>query len=138
MPWVALPPEAPPPPPPEAPVEQVRAELLDRLAERRWQVETSGLVWNGVGLATDDRSKLLLTGALARAEADPAYAVRWKTADGSWVQINAAMIAAAYDAVFAHVAACFAREADLAELLQAAPDRGALEALRPAIEAFWP
>jgi hypothetical protein len=124
-----------PPPPPPVTVESLRAALTARLAERRWEVEIAGTVFAGVPLATDDRSKLLITGAATRARADAGFVTRWKTPAG-WVDLDAPTILAAYDAIFAHVNSCFAREAEHVAAITAAETIEELEALRPAIEIF--
>lgn len=87
-------------------------------ADLRWRRETGGITVAGLAVATDDRSKLMLSGARIAAMADPAYATRWKTPAG-WVDLDAATIIALSDAVQAHVAACFALEAQVAEQVEA-------------------
>lgn len=132
-------PAALPVPPPDAPaptVSQRRAQLLARLAARRWECEVGGTTLAGLPLATDDRSKLLLLGAADTARRDPDYTVTWKTADG-WVLLDAAALIAAAEAVHAHVQACFAREAVLHAAIATAADRETLTPLRAAVEAFW-
>lgn len=48
---------------------------------------------------------------LQAAGADPAFTTRWKTASGEFITLDASTIMAISNAVLAHVAACFAREA---------------------------
>lgn len=80
-------------------------------AERRWQVEWGGIVAGGVPISTDDRSKMMIGFAQARALADPNYTTGWKGADGTFVALDAAAVIAIANAVAAHVEACFAMEA---------------------------
>ena len=92
---------------------QAQAALLDYVANKRWEKETGGIVLNGMALATDDRSKALITGARIAAENDPDFTTKWKTADGSFVTVNASMIIAISDAMLEHVQECFATEAQV-------------------------
>lgn len=96
-----------PPPAPPSP------DLAAYAASKRWAVETGGVLVDGALVATDDRSKTLITGARIKADADPDHVVRWKGADGNFVPISAPQIIALSEAVFSHVDACFAAEADL-------------------------
>lgn len=117
------------------PVDKKRA-LLDRLAERRWEVETGGLQLNGMSVATDDRSKLLLFAAAEKARLNADFTTKWKTESG-WVPLDAAAILAVRDAVFAHVATCFAREEELAAAVEQASEAD-LPSIAQSIEVFWP
>lgn len=92
-------------------------DLLALAADLRWRREVGGITVAGLAVATDDRSKLMLSGARIAAMADPAYATRWKTPAG-WVDLDASTIIALSDAVQAHVAACFALEAHVAEQIE--------------------
>lgn len=96
----------PPAPAPDA------AELEAYAAERRWQAETGGIVVNGARIATDDRSKTLITGARIKADQDAAHTLRFKVG-GPFVTLTAPQIIAISDAVFAHTQASFDAEADV-------------------------
>jgi len=109
--------------------------LSSRLAQRRWEEETGGVDFASINVATDDRSKLMLLGAADQARRDSGFTTRWKT-DAGWIELNATQLVAAADAVRAHVQACFAREAELADQLQV--EGADLTALQSAIEQFWP
>lgn len=97
-----------PPPPDDEP--GYPTELPAYAAMRRWQKEVGGIVVNGVPVATDDRSKMMLMGARLAAQADANFTTRWKTPAG-FVTLDAATFIALSDAVLAHVDACFATEA---------------------------
>lgn len=81
--------------------------LLNYARLRRWQVETGGIVVDGMPIATDDRSKLMIAGARTSADADPDFQTEWD-AGSSDVTLNAEQIVAISDAVRDHVAAAFA------------------------------
>jgi hypothetical protein len=114
-----------------------RSDLIARLATRRWEVETGGVIFGAIFLATDDRSKLLIANAAARARSNPAYSVRWKMGPGSWVRLDAETLIAAEAAVYTHVQQCFAREAELTDAIDSATGP-ALTQLEGAIQTFWP
>lgn len=120
-------------------IDTLRATLKARASTRRWEVETAGVTLpNGLGIDTDDRTKVLISGALASAQLDAGFTTRWKASDGTWHDLDADMIRTLATAIFRHVDSCFAREGELHDWIDTAPDRPALESLRPAIERFWP
>lgn len=121
------------PPPPT--LVDLKARLLARLAERRWQAETGGITLNGMTVATDDRSKLLLFAAAERARMDANFTTNWKTENG-WVPLDSTTILAVHTAVFSHVSACFAREQELAGILDEVTDAEDLGPVISAIEEF--
>lgn len=128
--------ELPDLPPVEPTLEELKAERLAATAERRWQAETGGISVAGIDVRTDDRSKLMLTGARVKAAADAGFETQWVTADGQIVPLAAAQIIAISDAVLAHVDLCFAHFAGLAAAIAAAADEPALAAID--VEAGWP
>ena len=79
------------------------------IATRRWLAETSGTTFGGMPIATDDRSKLLINGAVLRADRSADYVLRWKTSQG-FVDLTAAQVLAVADVVSEHVQLCFDRE----------------------------
>lgn len=91
--------------PPTVPV-----DLVAYAAAKRWEKENGGINVGGAQIATDDRSKVMISGARVAAENDPDFSTEWKAADGSFVTVNAAMIVAISDAMLAHVSNCFALE----------------------------
>jgi len=94
-------------------VEPRPVDILEYARNKRWEVETGGIVVNGVPIDTDDRSKLMVAGARLRAEADPNVIENWAAADGSTVPLTAAEIIAISDAIGAHVSECFRIYAEL-------------------------
>lgn len=87
------------------------------IASRRYQAEVGGLILNGLQINTDDRSKLLISGAESKARRDPNYELNWKTPEG-FVSIPADQVMIIADAVHDHVQACFTRESELLDALQ--------------------
>ncbi|MCQ9423489.1 DUF4376 domain-containing protein [Pseudomonas sp. LJDD11] len=101
------------------------------IAARRYQAETAGITFEGMAVATDDRSQTLITGAALQALIDPEYSLQWKTATG-FVQLTGQQILALASTVRAHVQACFDREAEL----QAAVAEGSITT--ELLEQGWP
>lgn len=79
-------PALPPDPPSQA---EVKAALRAHAADRRWQVEQGGAVWNGWPIHTDDRSQGKYLSELqsialnVRVDNDP-----WKFADGEFRPVS--------------------------------------------------
>ena len=108
--------------------------LISYAAQKRWSVETGGIVVGGVPVATDDRSKVMIIGARVKADADPNFTTEWKTPAGTFATVNAATIIAISDAVLAHVDACFAIDATvLAEIAD-----GTITTIAEIDAADWP
>lgn len=87
--------------------------LQDYAAAKRWEKEVGGIEVNGLTVATDDRSKMMISGARVAAEANSVFTTQWKAGDGVFVTIDAAAVIAISDAVLAHVSDCFALEAQV-------------------------
>ena len=113
------------------PAELTPEAWIDKIADRRYQAEVSGITLSGIPVATDDRSKLLISGAAQRAAREPGYTLRWKTYEG-FIDLSAEQVQAMADAVADHVQACFNREAEL----QAAVADGSITA--EMLEQGWP
>ena len=102
---------APPPLPPEP------VDLIAYASSKRWAIENGGFTFSGFNVATDDRSKLMISGARIKADKDPEFTTRWKTDSGAFITLDAATIIAISDAVLAHVDNCFAIEADVIDAI---------------------
>lgn len=106
--------------PPEPTLDELKAQKKAEIASARYDTETGGCTVDGVTIATDRGSQALLTAAVVTARLDPEFKTRWKCADGRFKQLDAFQLRAIGDAVIAHVEACFAREGELVELIDAA------------------
>ncbi len=76
-------------------------------ADKRWQKETGGFEFNGLHIATDDRSKIMISGAREAAKGNPDFTTPWVTSTGEIAILDAATIIAISDAVGAHVNSVF-------------------------------
>jgi hypothetical protein len=83
-------------------------DLVAYAADKRWRVEVGGISVDGVPVATDDRSKVMVIGARVAAQASPDWTTVWHGADGQTYPLNAAAMIAISNAVEAHVNATFA------------------------------
>lgn len=102
----------------------------NEIAAARYVAETGGIEVDGVTIATDRGSQALLTAAVVTARLDLEFKTRWKCANGRFVTLDAMQLRAIGDAVIAHVEACFAREAELCELVDAAQTPEELNAIQ--------
>jgi hypothetical protein len=85
--------------------------IPEYVAAKRWEAEVGGIEVDGLLIATDDRSKMMISGARVAAQGNPEFSTQWKTATGEFLMVDAATIIAVSDAVLDHVAQCFAVEA---------------------------
>lgn len=83
--------------------------------------ENGGITVQGVPIATDDRSKLLVAGARMRAQDNPTGTEMWSAADGKEYPLPSAAIVLISQAIGAHVSACFACYAATKAALAATP-----------------
>ena len=114
-----------------------KTALIERLAERRWEIETGGFTYNGKTVKSDADSQAkvnaLMTGIGLLGDS---FHTSWKCKNG-WLQLDALGARELVTAGFAHVARCFAREGELAEEINSAAE-GDMPALAETVEAFWP
>ena len=104
---------------PEALAEAALLLLRDRIRARRDRAVSAGIAVAGVTVHTDDLSQQRILGAAVAVMRDPSLVINWKTADGTFVPLDAEAVLAAADAVRAHVQACYDREAELLGALDA-------------------
>ena len=108
----------------------LKTDKRAEIAAARYAAEIGGCTVDGVTIATDRGSQALLTAAVVSARLDLEFKTRWKCADGHFVALDAFQLRAIGDAVTAHVEACFAREAELVELIDAATTPEELAAIK--------
>lgn len=120
----------------DLPLEEAKQSLLAELAAKRWDRETAGVTVEGMPIKTDRESQALLTTVYFKAKLDPNFTVVWKAAPGVHVPVTGTQLVEVGDVAFAHVQACFAREAELADLITGVVDHSALDAID--IDEDWP
>lgn len=116
--------------PPEPTFDELKSQKKTAIAAARYAAEIGGCTVDGVTIATDRGSQALLTAAVVSARLDLEFKTRWKCADGHFVTLDAMQLRAIGDAVIAHVESCFAREAELCELVDAAQTPEDLAAIK--------
>ena len=99
-------------------LERVKPVLLAEAGAARYQLEQSGFTINNFTLATDDRSKLMLMGAKALAEAEPDYTTQWANPDGTTVELNGAIVKDLAMTVAKFVDSCFAIYSEVAKKIE--------------------
>jgi hypothetical protein len=112
----------------ETPLTLAKRAKLCGIAAERWRAETGGITFSGMTIDTSRESQALITGAALQATIDSAYTCRWKTAQG-FVELTTEMVLAVAVAVRQHVQACFDREAELSEAVDAAETMEAVQAI---------
>ena len=115
---------------PEPSFDETKQHKRDEIAAARYAAETGGIEVDGVTIATDRGSQALLTAAVVTARLDLEFKTQWKCADGHFVTLDAMQLRAIGDAVIAHVEACFAREGELCEQIDAAQTPEELDAIQ--------
>lgn len=98
---------------------EIGVDLPAYAAQKRWEKEVGGIEVNGLTVATDDRSKTMISGARVAAMANTDFATAWKGSGGEFVPLDASAVVAISDAVLAHVSNCFAIEAQVLAAIEA-------------------
>lgn len=106
----------------DIPAAEIRADLLAELSAYRWQVETGGITLpSGIEVATDDRSKALINGALESLERGYYTSTDFKAANGTFT-LTLAEMAPLAEAVSIHVRDCFSAESAVTSQINALTD----------------
>ena len=88
------------------------ADLLAYTANKRWEIETGGIVINGINISTDERSQGMINRAYAYMQARNISSIKYKTENG-FIDLDFATLTTIALAVGAHVQACFSAEAEI-------------------------
>ncbi|MBX3545598.1 DUF4376 domain-containing protein [Chelatococcus sp.] len=121
----------------DIPLDELKAEKLAALAQRRWEAETGGIIVAGALIRTDATSQAKITGAVSLFQADPSLtSIDWEAQPGVFVALDAATMTAIGIAVGRHVQACFSRGRVLSDAITAAASAATLYALD--INSGWP
>lgn len=110
--------------------------LLDEVANKRWQVETDGILVAGHPIATDRESQAQLTNAYTLLKSGLIADTPWKSADGSFTLVTLPTLEPVAQAVGVHVRACFAAEKVHTEAIDALQTQPELDTYD--INAGWP
>lgn len=110
--------------------------LLAEVANKRWQVETGGIVVRDTPIATDRESQSQLNSAYTSLKNGLTHDTPWKSADGSFKLVQLAELETVAQAVATHVRTCFATEqahVEAINMLQTQAERDAYD-----IHSGWP
>ena len=91
-------------------MEEMRVQLLGRVASKRFDVEVGGIDIDGMLVRTDRESQAALTSAFTSMSNDLISSTPWKMEDGSFVTLTLQEIAPIAKAVAQHVRASFDAE----------------------------
>lgn len=84
--------------------------LEEYAAAKRWEYEVSGITFNNIRVATDDRSKMLISGAREAALKDENFKTKWKSQNGEFIELSSIEIIEISDLVLSHISNCFELE----------------------------
>ena len=118
------------------PAALIRADLSQRIAEARYNLEVGGVTLeNGARINTERDAQAMIASALLRVTRKPGELIDWKGGDGIWVKIDKATVEMISDVVGDHVQACFSAERARHEALAAIDDAdfAALIAFDPSV-----
>lgn len=94
--------------------------LKEIAADKRFRMETGGLMVGGMPIATDRNSQNMISGAAKLFDEDPALSViEWTASPDSFVTLTKVQLKAIGVAVGRHVQRCFARQKEIAALIDA-------------------
>jgi hypothetical protein len=102
------------------PVENIRQEQKQLIAEQRYKVETGGITVEGVAVNTERDVRTLVFEAAWNATSDPTFTYNWKIPGGIFITLSSEQVINIGKAVAAHIQSCFDQEA----VLCAAVDEG--------------
>ena len=119
-------------------IEEIRKILISKLADKRYNVQTSGITVNDLHIKSDSESIALITGAFNRVQRHPDEVVQFKTNSGVFVAMDKAAIEGIFDLVSDHIDACFKKEQQIAASINSATTIEELEAIYEDINTEWP
>ena len=105
---------------PQMSLEKAKAAKLKEIEYARYKAEVGGVEYLGVRMHTDRDSQAKYTGAVVAYQAAGTLPPSWKGIDG-WLEISdAATLMGLATVVAQHVDACFVKEKELSNLVEAA------------------
>ncbi len=117
-----------------------RLELLkeikkQRLAEHRFNIETTSINVNGILIRTDRESQAQLQCTVTAIKQGFSSTISWKGENG-WLDLNASQISALVPIVIYYVQTCFANERAISSLIDVATSAEELDAI--SFDGGWP
>lgn len=109
-------------------LDQVKIELKNIVAAKRYEKEVGGVDVGGIIVKTDPESQAKLTGAWARVQQKQNVLIDWKGSNG-WVKLNKNAIEGLADAIGEHVQLCFSTEKEKCDTIDACTTLEELDAV---------
>ena len=72
----------------EKPLESVKVEQKQRITESRYECEVGGVLLGDTMLDTDREIQTRIAQAKVLVDNDPSLVIKWKKANGEWVELN--------------------------------------------------
>ena len=116
-------------------LDTLKAQKKQLLAEKRYQIETSGIDVNGFSIKTDRESQSQITCAVFAIERGYITKVDWKGENG-WIDMDVSVIASLPPLVSNHVQLCFQTERQISNMIDACTSIEELSHID--IELGWP
>jgi len=117
-------------------IEMVREMYVSETGKARYELEINGIDYNGKTIPTDIETQNKINILQMYVTIRPAAIVKFKRPNGRFIDLNANQVNAVAEMVNDHVQACFSREAEIVDLIDAATTKAELDALIPDIENF--
>lgn len=114
----------------------LREHMLERVKEKRHEVETRGVEYNGHTFGTDAESRQSVVETLEYARDQDTFSTVWKTSDGFMTGVTAADLEAVRDKIASLRQSAFDNEATLATEINAAASISELNSID--ITTGWP
>jgi len=112
-----------------ADVDGAKQYARDHYAAKRYNVEVGGINVGGLPVRTDRLTVARIYQANSLAVADPTFTTDWKIGDGSFITVDATLIASISDAITSHIQTSFSREKTINEEITAATTLAELQAI---------
>jgi len=112
-----------------ADIDGAKKHSRDHYADKRYNVEVGGINVGGLPVRTDRLTVSRIYQANALAIQDPAFTTEWKIGDGSFITVDATLIASLTTAITSHIQTSFTREKTINEEITAATTIAELQAI---------
>ena len=93
-----------------------KEELLNHAADKRWRVETGGIMIQGFQFPTTRDDRDMITAAISGMPLASLDVIDFKTSQG-WIPLTYDQITAYATAFTSHVQACYSKERQIAEMI---------------------
>ena len=112
-----------------ADIDGAKQYARDYFADKRYNVEVGGIDVGGLPVRTDRLTVSRIYQANALAIQDPAFTTEWKIGDGSFITVDATLIASLTTAITSHIQTSFTRDETINEEITAATTIAELQAI---------